>query len=283
MKKILSIIILLFINLNLIGALPEIKFDEFPKVRNVSDVKLGKILQDIDSHMPAGHRYIFANKLTWGHETTHGINATIRNQYKGPDVVNAFYCLYDRAVIIEEPAVTIRAVAATIPVSLRGPSYNLYLVQQAGGWNNRPLYLFDEWVAYTNGSEGGRELNYEGWYYELLQAHNFNVYCICLAKLVSEKCPYYNDNQFRAFLKWNIERTFRLTEKFDNKQKVTKEVEDSVKIDYRIEGEWGSDSDPVNSALSYVKKVRESSDAEELRAFARKYFGKEWCKKVYGF
>jgi hypothetical protein len=123
----------------------------------------------------------------------------------------------------------------------------LYLVQQAHSWNDRPLYLFDEWVAYTNGSECGKELNISNWDYELLQAHNFNVYCMYLAMLAKS-----DDKQFKSFMMWNIERTFSLL---------------------------GNQND----VLSYIDKVRHSPEAEDLRVFARSYFGAAWCKKVYGF
>lgn len=237
----------------------EPKFDNWPKVRTVTNASLGKVLQDIDSHMPAGHQYSDSNKVTWAHETTHGINANIRNKNKDSTTVNGFYCLNDRACVIYEPKTTIRKIAPTVPNALRGPSYQLYLVQQTSGWNDRPLYLFDEWIAYTNGSETGRELNHSGWYYELLQAHNFNVYCIYLAMTVKKECPDYDDAQMKAFMMWNIERTFRLAAPFEQKD------------------------DPTKSALEYVEKVRTLPEAEALRVFSRQYFGIEWCKRVYGF
>lgn len=78
-----------------------------------------------------------------------------------------------------------------------------------GFWNDTPLYLFYECTGYTNGSECGRELNTQGWYYELLQAHNFNIYCMYLAMDVKETYPDYDDKQLKAYIMWNVERTFR--------------------------------------------------------------------------
>lgn len=263
-------------------------WENWPKVRNVQDEQkrmLGKILQDIESHMPVKHGYRDKNKVTWAHETTHGINANIRNSNKDATKVNGFYCLEDRACIIIEPKMTIKSFADSIPQKLRGPSYELYLVEQAVEWNNRPLYIFDEWTAYINGTETGRELNHQGWYYELLQAHNFNVYSMYLAKAVKETCPDYDCTQMKAFMMWNIERTFRLAEPFDGKVLMLSWPEEASNTHLHSHDipHGGDDTDPIRSAIDYVQKVQTSSEAEEIRIFARNYFGTEWCKRVYGF
>lgn len=246
-------------------------FINWPKVRAV-DSSLGKVLGDIESHMPAGHIYKDSDKITWGHETTHGINSNIRNnnqkwevRYKKPkffffrekylvkaaERVNGFYCLEDRAAVIVEPPTTIRAAAAKVPQSLRGGVYNLYMVQQAGSWNDTPLYIFDEWVAYTNGSEVRKDLGIQSRAETVTYMMEFNVYAMSLAMVVKDKGGY-DDTQFKAFLMWNIER--------------------SVKI-YNNEPE----------ANAYLNKLRTNSDAENLRSFARSYFGAEWCKRYLGF
>lgn len=245
-------------------------FIAWPKVRAV-DSSLGKVLGDIESHMPAGHIYKDSDKITWGHETTHGINSNIRNRNQKWEVkykpkfflfrekylvkaaarVNGFYCLEDRAAVIIEPPSTIRAAAAKVPPSLRGGVYNLYLVQQAGSWNDTPLYIFDEWVAYTNGSEVRKDLGITSRAETVTYMMEFNVYAMSLAMAVKEKGGY-DDTQFKAFLMWNMERTVRI---------------------YNSETE----------ATAYLNKLRNNSDAENLRTFARSYFGAEWCKEILGF
>jgi diadenosine tetraphosphate (Ap4A) HIT family hydrolase len=163
------------------------------------------------------------------------------------------------------------------------------LKEQAKQWNDRPLYLFDEWIAYTNGSETGRELNHEGWYYELLQAHNFNVYCLYLAKTVKEKCPEYDDTQMKSFMMWNIERTFRLAAPFHTTNITLNEPEQvSNKPNKHLHSHfipYGNDfdSDPTKMAMDYVNKVQTLEEAEEIRTFAKDFLGKDWCKYVYGF
>ena len=264
----------------------EPKFTSWSPVRKVTNSSLGKVLQDIDSHMPAGHQYSDGNKVTWSHETTHGINANIRNENQSLGNINGFYCLQDRACIIQEPKTTIQKMSHTIPKALRGPSYDLYLVTQTKDWNDRPLYLFDEWIAYTNGSETGRELNHQGWWYELLQAHNFNVYCMYLAMHVKQVCPEYDDAQMKAFMMWNVERTFHLARPFDPMPVSLPKPFPVAKKHihpYIVPQRYGSDASPVKEAMDYVLKVQTLSEAESLRTFARNYFGNEWCKRIYGF
>lgn len=227
--------------------------------RVVLSDRIGNVLADIESHIHTNHRYRYPNNLlTWTHETTHGINANIRDTHKDAYKVNGFYVLKDRALVIYEPRLTIRDVSREVPHSLRGPGYDLYLIQQQGGWNDRPLYLFDEWIAYTNGSECGKELNHTGWWFELLQSVNFSVYCTCVVKLEGGKDPLLKD-----FTKWNIERVISLCGK-------------------EVNGE-GSDKNPTGAAWEYIRKVRTSEDSEEFRKSSRSLFGEDWCKKVWGF
>lgn len=121
------------------------------------------------------------------------------------------------------------------------------------------MYLFDEWSSYTNVAECGREMNFSGWDYELLQSMNFAVYCTFLAMVVAEECRSYDDTQLKAFLMWQTERCFRLASPYERDPGQTKQ------------------------ALEYVAKVRLASEAEEFRVFARRYYGADWCLRVWGF
>jgi hypothetical protein len=132
---------------------------EYAAQRNITD--LGKVLSDIEGHMPAGHIYKDSDKITWAHETTHGINSHLRQKFSNGQKMNGFYCLNNKAAMILEPPTTISKVAGLVPSSLRGGVYNLYLVSQASSWNDTPLYIFDEWIAYTNGSDCRLDLGIE--------------------------------------------------------------------------------------------------------------------------
>lgn len=247
-------------NKNIPDKVFDFTFIDWPNVRQVNNEQLGTVLSDIESHLPFGHAYSHQDLITWGHEATHGINANIRNSQAEPWLVNGFYCLKNSAVVLFEPKTTITKVAPRIPQILRGPSYDLYLKKQTKYWNDRPLYIVDEWVAYTNGVEVGLEMESQGWDYELLQAHNFSVYAIHLAMEIQVNCPDYDDASFSGFVKWNIERVMSLTEQARNKQ--------------------GSG---LKKTDEYLAKIRTGPESEQFRQFCRGYFGNEWCETTYDF
>jgi len=252
----------------------EPEWKDYPAVRSVTN--LGKVLSDIDSHMPAGHIYKDSDKITWGHETLHGISSNIRQKYsqgfyggfktihgepawktlEGIPVfhngqINGFYCLDNKAVIIAEPKTTISATAALVPTSLRGGVYSLYLVQQASSWNNTPLYILDEWNAYTGGSLTRKDLNIAERSETVQYMIEFDVYATALAMSIKKNDPNYDDKQFKNFLMWNIERSMSI-----------------------LNNEAG--------AVDYLEKFKKNQDAQSLRDFAKNYFGEQWCHKYFG-
>jgi hypothetical protein len=245
--------------------LPDPKWTVYPAIRQITN--LGIVLSDIESHMPANHIYKNADRITWSHETVHGINSNIRQKFsragyvsfvdelpvfRSADGINGFYALKDRAIVLKEPKITITAVAKIVPKSLRGDVYNLYLVKQAASWGNQPLYIFDEWIAYTSGSACRLDLGIKERAETVQYMMEFDAYAVCLAMAIKQNSVVYEDAQFKSFLKWNIERSMSI---------------------YKDE----------TGATGFLEKLRKNSDAEELRTFSRSYFGNEWCKKVLSF
>ena len=135
-----------------------VNFYKFSDQKSASDPgNWGALLLDIERHLPSkyGTTYQDSNKETHGHETTHGINSHLRNYHnKTGAKANGFYLLKDRAFIIPEPKIKKSHAASYIPSSLRGFRYSTYVSGQSA-WDNEPLYLFDEWVAYINGGKVG--------------------------------------------------------------------------------------------------------------------------------
>lgn len=195
-----------------------IEFLNYPAIRQVDSAKLGSVLADIESHMPAGHAYKSSDLITWAHETTHGINSNIRNKYgKGND--NGFYCLLNRAIVIPEPNTTIRKIAANVSPALRGGSFELYMVKSASDWNNQPLYVFDEWTAYTNGAACGLDLisrklfkDDRSFGHDILSMLEFSVYATATAYTIKQEDSNYNDAIFRSYYSWNFDRVLGLYE-----------------------------------------------------------------------
>ena len=86
------------------------------------------------------------NRMTCAHETTHMINAALRNSLKKGKNINVFYLPTGWACVIEEPNMRKSQVAQFIPSNVRGYRYSTY-VTGASEWDNQPLYLVDEWAA----------------------------------------------------------------------------------------------------------------------------------------
>lgn len=233
------------------------------------DESLEPSLADVESHMPAGHPYKSDRHVTWAHESSHGLNASIRNSNvqilsKVPipiysssmmilvDNINAFYVLQDRAMILHEPPTTMTKLAERIPNSLRGMSYNLYLVQQRKYWNDTPLYVFDEWSAYANGlstaldRDGG-----DGEYSDVLQALEFTAYSFCLLEL-AQSLNGYDVALLQEFVKWQAERVCGLCLK-------------SKKTRLRN-----------SKQNSYWDKLCNSDDTSHLRETLDKTYGPNW-------
>jgi len=139
----------------LVMDLNNLPFVDVPVIQKNVDSKLGIVLGDIESRMPSRHQYKFPSDLiTWAHETTHGLNSNIRNaNFQSGKTVNAFYVLDGKALLMEEPkGFGLSDIAPIIPSELRGGIYKMYMIEQQRSWNDRPLYTWDEWVAYANGT-----------------------------------------------------------------------------------------------------------------------------------
>lgn len=174
-------------------------FHPVPALRSV-DTSLPPTLRDIESRMPAGHPYRHGDLATWAHETTHGLNARIRNEYRakhGYPKINAFYCLDGRAVILPEPDTTIRRVSEVVPPMFRGRLYQNYLVSQQQWWNDRPLYLGDEWLSYFHDALVSKEIgrtSHTG-------ALEFSAYMLAVGQLAG-----FSNWQVWKFILWQWKR-----------------------------------------------------------------------------
>jgi hypothetical protein len=216
---------------------------DFMKFQAVISVESGSsIYADAVNHCRNYQNYVSrGDKITSVHECTHGINADLRNGaiqanmnvlrqglqhrcslplplVKATDFnsvgtkSNAFYALKDRAIKIPEPDTRKSDCIQYIPTSMHYGRYNLYVAGQKE-WDDTPLYLFDEWVAYTNGAECCVELiknsEYSGgssdWFFGPIE---FVTYCV--ATLMAARAKSTLDESLKWFSKWNMQRSFEL-------------------------------------------------------------------------
>jgi hypothetical protein len=164
------------------------------------------ILGDILDH--ADSSYGGSDLVTEAHESTHLINNQIRQISIRPNC-NGFYCLNDRAILLKEPNFKKSQIIPFIPDEYKGNDllYKLYIMGQPA-WEDQPLYVLDEYVAYLNGTICGLELAEQG---KSLGNQKqtvkgivwFSKYAAALWEAVLQLDPDYEDKyRLRDFLKW---------------------------------------------------------------------------------
>lgn len=240
-----------------------IKWIKYLKRQEYSNPLFGPVLTDIEQHIDPSHggKYRDHDILTWGHETTHGINSDIRNNLGKPGQ-NGFYCLEDCALILNEPNIKLTTVSSLVPQSVRGFRYQLYLVQQIKAWNSMPTYIMDEWVAYINGTSVGADQLKHGLHIrdnisdDAISPMEFTYYALTLCLAIKKYDPdYFKSNpEFAEFVAFNIRRSVIL---------------------YReliIHNEFKWDDKIINAFI-------ESNDTNELKAIAIELWGQDFTNK----
>lgn len=184
------------------------------------------------------------------HETVHGINNVLRNQYKKDfrKNINGFYAGDGYAIIVENPKLTLRDIVPYIPDILKGYRYDLYFVKQLGDWNDTPTYPIDEWSAYIAGGECAVDDTNNGIQIQksdyVSGALEFSIYCTALAMAVKQKDEqYWNNNvQFKNTIQYFLIKA----------EKVYSE---------------GCDKFPSDNQDKLLHDLRNHKDAENLRQF----------------
>jgi hypothetical protein len=250
-------------------------FEYLPQ-KKLNDPSWGEFLTDIENHLPEkfGATYRDKSKSTWSHETTHGIHSHLNMTYRKADDKARSYGQYvggNKACMIPQPRIRITNVAEIIPQKMRKMRYQLYLVQQAASWNTDPLYLYDEWTAYVNGSTTALELAKKGGLPAVtgdpnstktdaaLSCLEFNVYALYVVKATVDLDKEYDAKQLLEFTAWNSRRSMEI-------------YHGCMKLECL---NWDNGE--------YLKFLQESDDALDLRRFVIKTWGPTWAKEVYGF
>src|SRR3989338_7176114 len=243
-----------------------VEFFELRPFNSKNSSQWGEVLKDVVNHEAPGDSNIYQDKVTLAHETSHGIHAYIRNKLNTTGKkANGFYVLQNRAVVLLEPKMRKSQIARFVPLSLRGPRFSTYITGQSA-WDDTPLYVWDEWNAYTNGGEAGvdlveRGLWKDGWRDAVAGQLEFVVYAIATAMAVQTHDPDYfaQYRQFTEFLAFNIKRSM-----------------DSYRIGSRMpEFAWAQQD-------QYYNKLKTEPDADALRRFSKELFGSAWVGEVLG-
>jgi len=195
-----------------------------------SSERWGSVLTDIARHLPASARYEDAfqrytragDLVTAGHEWTHFLNEYLSSQ-SGNDL-SAFYVLGSRYFVLSIPR-KLLGIVPEVPRTLRGELYDLYLVQNSGNARVDPLYLLDEWTAYSNDvtiavdqlSEGKSLNPFHPEAIQTMTAGNvleFTFYGFALGMAVKKHDPAYyaseEGQKLRDFIAFNARRSMEI-------------------------------------------------------------------------
>lgn len=230
----------------------EPSFIEVPQVTN--RIKETSVYADIINYAKKPTLDI-KNRMTCAHETTHMINLDLRNTFKKDKDINAFYLPPGWAVIIDEPRIRKSQVAEYVPTNVRGYRFSTY-VTGARDWEDKPLYLIDEWCAYINGGMVGiDDVNNnrytDGWTDGVSGCLELSLYCVALCIAIEEHDnEYWNNNkQFKAFMNWNLQRAYNVYE---------------IGKDYK-EFKW-------NKQEEFLERFRKSRKTKKMRDFIKEHF-----------
>ncbi|WP_372371097.1 hypothetical protein [Candidatus Uabimicrobium sp. HlEnr_7] len=229
-------------------------FEHFPPQKTVNNPKWGEKLQDIKNH-EVFYENNFKDLVTTAHEATHDISIFFRmnEQQHYFRKINAFYVFDNKVAIIENPPIALEKVYNFIPKELKGKLFDNYFPN--AGYQDNPLYIWEEWTAYVNGAEVGtdlveNELWNQGKRDTLLATLEFLVYSAALVIATQELAPLYYQTypNFEEFFAWNAKRTWRVYKKT---QKLS----------------------PFDNDLhrNYLKILKTSTQAKKLRLFLQNY------------
>lgn len=168
------------------------------------------LLAEILSACPPGQEQQSPSIVTVAHETTHSVNARVRNSFGDGSRFNAFFVGQRTAFVLREPRVRLSAVLRFLPDELRHTGARLYLVEQAAHYELQPLNVLDEWTAYANGTQAGLDAGRPE-AHSLERAIEFCGYATALVLAVEKFDAGYADREALCeFVGWQLERVSRL-------------------------------------------------------------------------
>jgi hypothetical protein len=185
------------------------KFINYPVVtQHIND---DTFLADIVNHYSG--RLHYPDSMTVSHETTHMINADIRNAH-GYGNNAGFYVGNNNAAIMLQPNFKKSIIGSYVPKELQGISFEQYVVGMTE-WNDSPLYLYDEWCAYINGGKAAvdlveKHLYKDGWTNAVSNPLEFSVYaCAILLAINQTDSNYlYNEPNYLSYTYFSLTNSY---------------------------------------------------------------------------
>jgi hypothetical protein len=149
------------------------------------------------------------------HGKTHDVNSYLRNYFSRNRIgvtadgwvifekFNCFYLLNGDYCLLKEPNLTLEQVREFVPIlAATKKPYQLYLVDQVGAFDDRPLYILDELTAFTNGATYAGKFGGD----RFRDVLDFITFSVSLGIAVQKKDPNYwkskNGEDLKDFLKY---------------------------------------------------------------------------------
>lgn len=175
------------------------------KKRTSENSYYGEILNRTDNVI-SGHE-----RATNAHENIHMINSYYANKTFGKK--RAFYITGEQKVFYTTcPRMMKNDIRAFIPQSLRGFRYRTYL-DGAQDWNDIPIYILDEWVAYIGGAMVAMQ-DYEqktarDQSDRMCGALEFSIYTVALCMTIDQKDPGFWEREkgFKGFVQKMLDKS----------------------------------------------------------------------------
>lgn len=149
------------------------------------------------------------DRITVAHEVSHYIHADIRNRFGRGFASAGLYVGEDRAVCLGQPRMRLSDIGPMVPPSCRASRFGTYLAST--DWDDSPLYVLDEWVAYANGARVGVELHERGEYRgpgrdALAGMVELSIYAAAATAAIERKDPGYfaREPGYLAFVTWHL-------------------------------------------------------------------------------
>lgn len=201
---------------------------------------IDRIYDEILSHSKAEPFGDHHGRSTNAHETVHGINNMLRNDYTkiSKKRMNGFYAGAGKGILIEEPSITMKHIIPYIPTVVRGYRFQLYFEKQLGDWNDTPTYPIDEWSAYIAGAECAVDDHVNGNIEEqkadsVSGALEFSIYCTALAMAVKNNDKEYwsSNTQFKYAIKYFLIKSEKVF--FEGKESFPSKIQDELLMHLR--------------------------------------------------
>lgn len=220
-------------------------FIKLEKFRDLSETCVYNEVMNYSKSKPFGDEH---GRSTNVHETVHGINSYIRNQYY-KEKMNGFYAGNGYGIILKNPNLKLRHIKNYVPHSVRGYRYKLYFEDQLIYWDDTPTYHIDEWSAYIAGAESAvddavQKIGIKEKSDSVSGSLEFSIYCTALAMATKDLDKEYwqNNNQLKQTINYFLIKA----------EKVFFE---------------GKDLYPSTKQEILLKNLRENEDTKYIREF----------------